>query len=426
VVSAAIIVAATLGPSSQQGTPEWLCVLCGELGSVDFVLNVLLFAPLGFGLSLAGVRPARAVLAMIAATIAIETLQVFVVPGRDASVGDVIANSTGGTLGYAVRSRLATLLWPRAATARRLLTAWLAAWLVLQTTAGYAVGPQPSTGRYYGRLGRASETGGPYPGQILQAGLNGAPIPDMHFPAQGAAVDALSRGTDLVLQLTVAPGPPVRWAKLAQIVDFRADEVLLSAAKGHAFVFGMRSAAAKLRLRSTHFQLHGAFRDAGTAAAPIMPETLRLSAAYAPPRVVLTARGRGRQQEAVILLSASASWRLFSPFQTYFDGSLGDDLLNAAWLFVLLFPAGYWAGHVGERRGMIGIAVALALVLGLSIGPLLFHLRIAAWSETLGVLAGVAAGARAAGILRRRMPGDDSFPLAAFTRASHSHPKDIA
>jgi hypothetical protein len=221
----------------------------------------------------------------------------------------------------------------------------------------------------------------------------------------------------------------VRWAKLAQIVDFRADEVLLSAAKGHAFVFGIRSAAAKLRLRSTHFQLRGAFRDAGTAAAPIVPivpETLRLSAAYAPPRVVLTAHGRGRQQEAVILLSASASWRLFTPFQTYFDGSFVDDLLNAAWLFALLFPAGYWAGHIGERRGMTGIGIALALVLGLSVGPLLFHLRIAAWSETLGVLAGVAAGARAAGILRRRMPRDDSFPSAAFTRASHSHPKDIA
>src|SRR4030095_14675064 len=60
--AAALIVAATLTPRPSQAefvalTPPW-CLICGDLGTVDMLLNLALFVPLGIGLRMAGWRSA--------------------------------------------------------------------------------------------------------------------------------------------------------------------------------------------------------------------------------------------------------------------------------------------------------------------------------------------------------------------------------
>ena len=47
------------------GTPVY-CIVCGDTGSVDFFLNILLFVPLGLGLALAGFSWRRALLLLSA------------------------------------------------------------------------------------------------------------------------------------------------------------------------------------------------------------------------------------------------------------------------------------------------------------------------------------------------------------------------
>ena len=57
VVSLAIIGGLTMTPLGTEMPDHFdYCILCGRFGTADFILNVLLFIPLGFGLRLAGVR----------------------------------------------------------------------------------------------------------------------------------------------------------------------------------------------------------------------------------------------------------------------------------------------------------------------------------------------------------------------------------
>src|SRR6478672_4733448 len=91
---------ATLWPQPPAPVDSHFCVICGSFGTVDALLNVLLFVPLGIGLSLLEWSERRAVLAMCALSIAIEAAQFFVIPGRDSTLGDVLTNTFGGAMGF--------------------------------------------------------------------------------------------------------------------------------------------------------------------------------------------------------------------------------------------------------------------------------------------------------------------------------------
>jgi hypothetical protein len=98
-VSLAIIAFFTLRPAvSPTGLPA-LCIICGPLGGVDFVLNTVLFVPLGAGLFWLTGRWKTCAIIGAATTLVIETLQWRVIPGRDASLGDLLANTIGTMLG---------------------------------------------------------------------------------------------------------------------------------------------------------------------------------------------------------------------------------------------------------------------------------------------------------------------------------------
>ena len=61
--------------------------------------NILMFLPLGAGLALAGIRPRRAMAAIVALTVTVELLQYTVIPGRDGALDDILSNTVGGLLG---------------------------------------------------------------------------------------------------------------------------------------------------------------------------------------------------------------------------------------------------------------------------------------------------------------------------------------
>src|SRR5713101_9526749 len=90
----AVIAVATLVPQPSEAPsvaqiPIW-CLVCGQFGTIDALLNVALFAPLGAGLLLLGLPLRRAVLIGAALSLAIETTQYFAIAGRDASLGDLL------------------------------------------------------------------------------------------------------------------------------------------------------------------------------------------------------------------------------------------------------------------------------------------------------------------------------------------------
>lgn len=78
----------------------WSCILCGDAGGTDFVLNLLLFLPFGLLARAAGWRLGRLALCALALTIAIEVTQGTLLVGRDAALGDVVANTAGAMVGW--------------------------------------------------------------------------------------------------------------------------------------------------------------------------------------------------------------------------------------------------------------------------------------------------------------------------------------
>jgi hypothetical protein len=83
----------------RHGVPRWLL----RTHALEFLFNVALFLPLGAGGALLWRRPTTAMWALIAFLLSasIELVQV-VMPGRDASARDVVANTVGATLGAAL------------------------------------------------------------------------------------------------------------------------------------------------------------------------------------------------------------------------------------------------------------------------------------------------------------------------------------
>ena len=136
----------TLGPQpeavARAAATPLTCILCGDLGGVDFLLNVLLFVPLG-RLALAGFSWRRAVVLAALTTLGVELLQMKLVAGRDASLGDLIANTLGGGLGILIAAYWRQLVFPSAATARRhaLAYALLLGWVWAGTA--WRLDPRP-------------------------------------------------------------------------------------------------------------------------------------------------------------------------------------------------------------------------------------------------------------------------------------------
>lgn len=341
-----LIVGLTLVPAGHHLLRPSLCLFCGRLSGTDAVLNVLLFAPVGLGLGILGMRPVRALGLMLLLTMSIEFLQLTIIPGREASLRDILTNVVGGAAGLALGRRLPVVLVPGLRQAAALLVVWSTGWLSIQTLGSLASAPSFPHSLYYGQWQHHLRQFDRFTGRLLEAEVDGKPMADGPDPNLSPIGDVWRQHGSVRVRGVVLPGweEPVRIAPIISIFDGHRREILLVGQWGSSLVFRVRSRASAARFRSLLFGMDDVFPTSGIAPADTALIIVELQRGFA--RLATSQRGSTHQR--VRRIGPGLTWCYAMPF----DLALGTATSIGAllWLFCGVAPLGYWSWFASRRN----------------------------------------------------------------------------
>lgn len=379
-----VVLAATLAPgSTTTGPPPCapLTLACGDTWGVDLALNLALFLPLGAAAQLSGLRVTRVALLGLALSLLIETLQATLIPGRDPSVRDLLANTAGAAVGAAIAAAWRALTRPTPAEARRLSllsSGALSAWLL---AAGWLLQPSLPSSDWYGQ--HRAELGGfdRFAGALLGATLNGEPLPSGRIPPALVSKAILRSETTLQVGVRRSTERTRRLAPIVSVFDQKQRKIVLVGQLGASLV-------ASPRLRAEDWGLQS-IRARFPSLSPLGAGEARLELTSAAGLISAADVSDGLKAELQSLGPADW-WRLVSPRSLAL--STGAATLGAATVLLLCFvPLGWLAaGSVAERTPPAGWAAAAAAALPAAIAlvPTPIGLPIAPLSSWVATMAG--------------------------------------
>lgn len=335
------------------------CISCGDAGTTDTLLNLLLFLPLGLGLRARSWRWLPAALTMLALSFSIECAQATLLVGRDATLGDLLANTLGGLVGWKLWPGIHALRTPPPRLAGR-AAGWTFAtctvtWLLSAWSLQPALrGSEPWVGQPMHRVAGAP----PFPARFISATLNGVQVvndPLLTSPSKRNTVQV-----SLTLARTSAPIPNSAMP-LLRVVD--ADQAVLVGVTSRAGTLGFdtRVRGSAWRLRTPQWLFPDVLNSPDTGAV-----TYRLR--RVPSEVTLRVLTSGSRNDRAMAypVTVGSGWIFIHPFVSRIGpGSRGWTL---AWLAGWVGLVGWWAGWLSIRRGF-GL-VSLALLLYLTVGAL--------------------------------------------------------
>ncbi len=363
------------------------CIVCGDLGGTDIVLNLLLLTPMAAGLALMGFRTGQVFLIAGITTLGIETAQIAWIPGRDASLSDLLTNTTGATVAAFLVWRRRSLLSPRPREAIGLTLAGLIVWIGLETLGGWSLAPSLPHTQYRTQWAASLPHLERFTGRVQGVSVG------ERFLASGRIADAeafrqrLLNGEAPFSVSAITGRPPSDLAPILSVFDERYREILMLGQNGDQAVFRVRTGVSDLKLRPTTIAITGAL--------PTVPgEPVHLTASYARGRYVVRVESSRGTLERTLDASPNWVWSYVMPFERY---PLGPEVyaLTALWLGGLLAPIGYWTRKTGRRLALP--AVAGGVLLTLLLVPAVFALRPIHWSEWLAAAAGLGTGYLLAG-----------------------------
>jgi len=356
----------------------------------DFVLNVLLFLPLGFGLQLAGARRWRIVAGGAALSTTIELLQLWVIPGRDASVLDVVANTLGTAGGLLTAGALTTILMPTPRTASRLFTTGVVACALALIATGLAFAPDPGGMALWTEL--TPQIGGDpsYAGELLSARVNGRVVRSERIPNDASLREDMHRGR-IDADAIVRPAPvAARGAAIVRIADACGREIAAVAQRHAALSLRYRMRASAWGLATPGFVLSDAFASRG-GAPTTENDTVRASVDRA--RVHLEVRGPQRVRSIEIDMNFGMGWTLFVPWNLALDARTA--VISYLWIALICLPLGFWsvgASRHNRNGGRVVVAGALVIAAVITTGPLIFDFRPTPLGVWIGAIAGFLSG----------------------------------
>jgi VanZ family protein len=413
------IAAATLHPTSTIAPRVNLCLWCDDLAGVDFAWNVLLFIPLGVGLRLAGLSRLRVVIVVSGTSLTVEMLQYLGVPGRVASVDDVVSNSTGGALGMVVGDWARPLFLPTPVEARRLVAVALFGWLAVLGLTLWLFAPALPRQRYLVWLapdrGPEPQRFDQFTGRVLAAHVGSMPLRGGRVADSRALRTLLLRDrTPVTAVVTVPRELPARQAPILTAFDVHGRELFMLGEDGADLTFRMRRRSSVVRLQRPTNVVWAVFSRGRDAA----HDTVTLAAWTDGYWLRLRAERAGVRLARDLALRPTWGWTLVLPF----ENTLGPQArtFTAEWLALVLFPAGFYGAVAvwpvrGSGRGirpaigsgvwawwptlLVPLALGAALISGLIALPRAVGLPDPPPWEWNGALAGIGLGA-AAGCVR--------------------------
>jgi hypothetical protein len=352
----------TLGTITERpGEPiGTLCLICGERGLADAILNAVLFVPFGAGLSLV-LNAGFAVLGSGLLSLVVEVAQTGL-SGRYPTLGDIVFNTVGGGAGALLVhfARKLPNVFPTPPKRLALISALLPAAVFLGTA--FLVQPKYPETEYYGQWKHDLGHLVPYQGDVLSARVGDHFLPDDLLQSTGPVKAALEAGDPIRFSLSpaeISPDP----AHILAIYDDTQTEVFMVMDWGGELRFRRRTWSVALRLDQPHFSWPGALlRGRGdTVDAAIRQEARALC---------LELGGRLRCDGAG---GVEEGWRLLH--QLHSSTSPLAHVSSAVWILFLCFPAGFFG------RGRPGAI----LLLGASLSAL--AALVSWWSPALGLRA---------------------------------------
>ena len=382
----AFVLVATLSPISDprglaQTTPL-LCLVCGDQGGADVAVNLVLFIPLAIGLGLRGLAWKRAVLGCFLLSFLVELLQFHLVPGRDASLSDVLTNTTGAAIGAAIGITAPRWVVPTPARAIALLAAASIFVLGLLGAWAWLLMPAMPPGSLLSRWAHEAPGGDVFEGRVRTVRLDRRPMPSNGPPPDSAALRSELAAGRFDLEADVISGRPVRdrlW-----IYMFRTPS-------GGALTLSQlrRQAVVAVPARGLEYRLHPAVLTLGEAFPEDPGVPVHLEASASSRRFRLSSVFGGRERTLELSMSPAFGWIQFIPFEL----AAGNDIrwVNGALLLLLWLPLAYWAAW-SRRRAQAASVVAGCAVLALGVLPAASGFPPVHWSEWLAALSGAIAG----------------------------------
>ncbi|MCH7935084.1 MAG: VanZ family protein, partial [Gemmatimonadetes bacterium] len=248
---AGLILLLTLVPGPEvTGSPEELfsilCLICGQRGAADGILNVLLFVPLGIALMAATGNARRVVVLAMTLSIGIEILQ-GMIPGRYPTLGDVVYNTVGGATGITLAMSAKRLLQPSRRMAGFLTVGAGTASAAILFAGGVLMAPSFLSTVYYGQWTADLHYMEAYEGQVLEASLGSMFLGSERTSDPELAVELLRSGAPLNARAVAGPAPPAL-APIVSIFDESEREILVLGADASDLVLRVRYRANDLRL----------------------------------------------------------------------------------------------------------------------------------------------------------------------------------
>jgi hypothetical protein len=349
IVSVVVIAVATLTPGGG-GDSSDMCILCGSRGLSDFLSNVLLFAPLGFALSRRDQSPLRALVIAATFSLGIEVAQLGLIQGRDSNIGDLLANTLGGILGW--RFGNSRDWWQRNASDLKRCIAVTAATLVMLLTGLALFTPSLPDSTWYMQWTARFRSMAAYDGRLSSVRLGPLALPAAQIIERRDSVQRLMFTAPL--EITGTHVLPRGMAPIASIADDRQRQMMMLGADRADLIYRYRMIADDLRLDHGDVRVHQAFEHVADGA----PYRLRWT--IDAKRWCLDLQGRSECGRG---FSVGDTWTLLMSLDW---GTNERAVLRTVWLWLMFVPAGLLAGRLRI------LMAAGALTAGaLAAGPLL-------------------------------------------------------